>query len=150
MFPVIICDISKALFSSFEFYADNFVEFGVFKALFSSFEFYADKLVEFGVFKALSSSFEIYAKKKPKHRHRCQAKKKVQKWRRRALPYELVMKCLCQPRNKPQHLVGPEKPVRWRWKKRKFGLAEVQPHIGLEPSTLDKFCSYDHDFLALP
>ncbi len=36
-------------------------------------------------------------------------------------------------------LVVPEKPVRWRWKKRKFGL-----------STLDKFCSYDYDFLALP
>ncbi len=70
--------------------------------------------------------------------------------RRHALPYGLVMKCLRRPRNKPQRLVGPEKPVRWRWKKRKFGLAEVQPCIGLEPSTLDKFCSYDHDFLALP
>jgi hypothetical protein len=55
------------------------------KALFSSFEFYADKFVEFEVFMASSSSFEFYAKKKPKHHHRHQAKKKVQKWRRRAL-----------------------------------------------------------------
>ncbi len=110
----------------------------MFKALFSSFEFYADKFVEFGVFKALFSSFEFYAKKK------------VRKWRRRALPYGLVMKCLHRPRNKPQHLVGSEKPVRWRWKKRKFGLAEVQFHMGLERSTLHKFCLYDHDFLALP
>ena len=57
---------------------------------------------------------------------------------------------LHRPRNKPQRLVRPEKPVRWRWKKRKFGLAEVQSRIGLERSTLNKFCSYDHDFLALP
>jgi hypothetical protein len=111
----------------------------MFKALFSSFEFYTDKFVEFGVFKALSSSFEFYAKKKPKHHHRCRAKKKVRKWRRRALPYGLVMKCLRRPRNKPQRLVCPEKPVRWRWKKRKFGLAEVQSRIGLERSTLNKF-----------
>jgi hypothetical protein len=36
----------------------------------------------------------LSSKKKPKHCHHCQAKKKVQKWRRRALPYGLVMKCL--------------------------------------------------------
>jgi hypothetical protein len=99
----------------------------------------------------LGSSWDFLgSKKKPKHRHHRQAKKKVQKWRRRALPYGSVMKCLRQPRNKPQRLVGPEKPVCWRWKKRKFGLAEVQPCIGLEPSTLDKFCLYNFDFLALP
>ncbi len=63
------------------------------KALFSSFEFYANKFFEFGVFKALSSSFEFYTKKKPKHHHHRQAKRKVQKWRRRVLPYGLVMKC---------------------------------------------------------
>ncbi len=40
-------------------------------------------------------------------------------------------------------------PVRWRWKKRKLGLAKVQSRIGHERSTLDKFCLYDHDFLAL-
>ncbi len=42
---------------------------------------------------------------------------------------------LHRPRNKPQHLVSPEKPVHWRWKKRKFGLAKVQSRIGLEQST---------------
>jgi hypothetical protein len=118
----------KALFSSLEFYAKKFVEIGLRKASFSSLEFYS------------FSSLEFYAEK-PKHRHRCRTKKKVRKWRRRALPYGLVMKCFCRPRNKPQHLVVSEKPVRWRWKKRKFGLAEVQSRIGLEPSTLDKFCS---------
>ena len=64
--------------------------------------------------------------------------------------YGLVMKCLSPPRNKPPRLVGSEKPVRWRWKKRNVGFAEVQSRIGLEQSTLDKFCSYEHDFLALP
>ena len=98
---------------------------------------------------AIFSSLEFSAEK-PKHRHRRRAKKKVQKWRRRALPYRLVIKCLRRPKNKPQRLVGPEKPVSWRWKKRKLGLAEVQSRIGLERSTLNKFCSYDHDFLALP
>jgi hypothetical protein len=38
----------KASFSSFEFYADGFVEFGVSKALFSSFEFYANKFLSLG------------------------------------------------------------------------------------------------------
>ena len=136
------------------------------KALYSSLEFYAKKFVEYGLRKTSFSSLEFYVKKK------------VRKWRRRALPYGLVMKCLrryasfvlvtiacafscklereCRyrslrrPRNKPQRLVRPKKPVRWRWKKRKFGLAEVQSRIGLERSTLNKFCSYDHDFLALP
>ncbi len=126
LFPVIICYMLKASFSSLEFYAKKFVEFGLRKASFSSLEFYS------------FSSLEFYAKKK------------VRKWRRHALPYGLVMKCLCRPRNKPQHLAGSENSVRWRWKKRKFGLAEAQSRIGLEQSTLDKFCSYDHDFLALP
>ncbi len=140
----------KALSSSFEFYADGFVEY-VSKALSSSFEFYADGFVEFGlrdliwklvhwlmsqlgcviqVLGFCGSSWDFLgSKKKPKHRHRRQAKKKVQKWRRHALPYGLVMKCLRQPRNMPQRLVGPEKPVCWRWKKRNFGLAEVQSRI---------------------
>ena len=113
------------------------------KASFSSLEFYAKKFVEFGLRKA-SFSFTSFSCSE------FSVKKKVRKWRRRALPYGLVMKCLCRPRNKPQHLVGPEKPVRWRWKKRKLGLAKVQSRIGLEQSTLDKFCLYDHDFLALP
>jgi hypothetical protein len=64
------------------------------KASFSSFEFYAKRFEKRSVFKALFSSFEFYANKNPKHHHRRQAKKKVRKWRRRALPYGLVMKCL--------------------------------------------------------
>ena len=47
-------------------------------------------------------------------------------------------------------MVVPEKPVRWRYKKRKVGFAKVQSQLGLEKSTLERFCSYDHDFLGLP
>ena len=50
----------------------------------------------------------------------------------------------------PLRLVGPEKPVRWRWKQRKVGFAAVQSWIGIKRLTLDKFCSCNHDFLALP
>ena len=94
--------MSKALYSSLEFYAKKFVEFGVSKASSSRFEFYANLvrwlMSQLGCViqvlgQALSSIFEFYAKK-PKHRHRRRAKKKVRKWRRRALPYGLVMKCL--------------------------------------------------------
>ena len=79
--------------------------------------------------------------KNTKRRHRCQAKLKVRRWRRRALPYGLVMKCLCWPKNMPPRLVGPEKPVRWRWKQQKVGFAAVQSWIGNKSSRLDKFCS---------
>ena len=85
-----------------------------------------------------------------KHRHRRRAKLKVRGWRRRALPYGLVMKCLRRPNNMPPRLVLPEKPVRWRWKQRKVGFAAVTSRIGIESSTLNKFCSGIHDFLALP
>ena len=114
--------MSKALYSSLEFYAKKFVESGVSKASSSRFEFYADLvrwlMSQLGCViqvlkQAIFSSLEFFAKK-PKHRHRRRAKKKVRKWRRRALPYRLVIKCLCRPRNKPQRLVGPEKPVSWR------------------------------------
>ncbi len=44
------------------------------KASFSSFEFYAKKFVEYGLRKALSSSFEFYAKQKgPKMETSCVA-----------------------------------------------------------------------------
>ena len=60
-----------------------------------------------------------------------------------------MLRLLFSPLNKVC-LVGPEKPVRWRWKKWKVGFPKVQSRTGLEQSTLDRFCSYDHDFLALP
>ena len=61
-----------------------------------------------------------------------------------------MMKCLRRTSAKSPCLVGPEKPVRWRCKKRKAGFAEVQSRLGLEQSTLERFCSYEYDFLALP
>ncbi len=88
--------------------------------------------------------------KNTKHRHRRQAKLKVQRLRGRALPYGLVMKCLCWPKNMPPRLVRPEKPVRWRWKQQKVGFAAVKSWIGIKRLTLNKFCSCNHDFLALP
>jgi hypothetical protein len=50
----------------------------------------------------------------------------------------------------PPRLAGPEKPVRWRWKQRKVGFAAVKSRIGIKSSTLNKFCSGNHDFLPLP
>ena len=85
-----------------------------------------------------------------KHRHRRRAKLKVRGWRRRALPYGLVMKCLRRPNNMPPRLVGPEKPVRWMWKQRKVGFAAVTSRMGIKSSTLNKFCFGINDFLALP
>jgi hypothetical protein len=92
----------KVLYSSLEFYAKKFVEFGVSKASSSRFEFYADLvrwlMSQLGcVIQVLGQAlFSIldFSVEKPKHRHRRRAKKKVRKWRRRALPYGLVMKCL--------------------------------------------------------
>ncbi len=46
LFPVIICYMLKASFSSLEFYAKKFVEFGLRKASFSSLEIYATKKVQ--------------------------------------------------------------------------------------------------------
>ena len=88
--------------------------------------------------------------KKSKHRHRRRAKLKVRRFRRRALPYELVMKCLRRPKNMPPRLDEPEKPARWRWKQRKVGFAAVKSSIGIKNLTLNKFCYGNHDFLALP
>ena len=88
--------------------------------------------------------------KKSKHRHRRQAKLKAQRFRRRALPYGLVMKCLRRPKNMPPRLVEPEKPPRWRWKQRKVGFAAVISSIGIKSLTINKFCYGNHDFLALP
>jgi len=85
-----------------------------------------------------------------KRRRRRRARSKVRTWRRRALAYGLVMKCLRRPSNMPPRLVGPERPVRWRWKQRKVGFAAVQARLGLRSSTLNDFCSHNHDFLALP
>ena len=87
---------------------------------------------------------------KSKHRHRCQAKSKARRFRRRALPYGLVMKCLSRPKNMPPRLVEPEKPARWRWKQKKVGFAAVKSQFGIKSSTIHKFCSGNYDFLALP
>ncbi len=50
----------------------------------------------------------------------------------------------------PPRLVGPEKPVRWRWKQRKVGFAALTSKIGIKSSTLNKLCYGNHDFLTLP
>ena len=91
---------------------------------------------------------KMKSKKKSKHRRHRRAKKKIRRWRRRALPYGLVMKCLRRPSHRPPRLVGPEKPVRWRWKKRKDRFDKE--NITLKRSTLETFCAWEHDFLALP
>ena len=78
----------KASYSSLEFYAKKFVEFGLSKASSSKFEFYADLvrwlMSQLGcviqVLGSFGSSWDFLgSKKKPKHRHRRRAKKKVQK-----------------------------------------------------------------------
>ena len=74
--------------------------------------------------------------KKSKHRHRRRAKLKARRFRRRALPYGLVMKCLPRPKNMPLRLVEPEKPPRWRWKQRKVGFAAVISSIGIKARRL--------------
>ncbi len=77
--------MSKGLYSSLEFYAKKFVEFGVSKASSSRFEFYADlvrwlmsqlRCVIQVLGQAISSSLEFSAEK-TKHCHRRRAKKKV-------------------------------------------------------------------------
>ncbi len=87
--------------------------------------------------------------KKSKHRHRRRARLKARRFRRRALPYGLVMKCLLCPKNMPPRSVEPEKPPRWRWKQRKVGFAAVISSIEIKSSTINKFCYDNHDFLAL-
>jgi hypothetical protein len=89
-------------------------------------------------------------KKKCLHRERCaRAKAKVKKWRRRALPVALVVRCWRRSSSKAPRLVSTiAEPVRWKWKKKKVGLSSVMSE--LKSSTLQGFCAVDHDFLRLP
>ena len=89
-------------------------------------------------------------KNKCSHRERrARAKARVRRWRRRALPVALVVRCRRRSGNIPPRLASiSTEPVRWKWKEKKVGLSSVMS--GLEPSTLHSFCAVDHDFLRLP
>ena len=89
-------------------------------------------------------------KNKCSHRERrARAKARVRRWRRRALPVALVVRCRRRSGNIPPRLASiSTEPVRWKWKEKKVGLSSVMS--GLEPSTLRSFCAVDHDFLRLP
>jgi len=64
----------------------------------------------------------------------------------------LVVQCRRRPCNKPPRLVSlvpKSEPVRWKWKQRNaVGLDSVTSR--LDPSTLNSFCTGNHDFLRLP
>ena len=89
-------------------------------------------------------------KNKCSHRERrARAKARVRRWRRRALPVALVVRCRRRSGNIPPRLASiSTEPVCWKWKEKKVGLSSVMS--GLEPSTLHSFCAVDHDFLRLP
>ena len=91
-------------------------------------------------------------KKRCPHRKRhakAKAKSRVRRWRRRALPVALVVRCWRRSSNKAPRLVADiSEPVHWKWKKKKVGLSSVM--LELELSTLQGFCAVDHDFLRLP
>ena len=91
-------------------------------------------------------------KKRCPHHKRCaraKAKDRVRRWRRRALPVALVVRCWCRSSNKAPRLVADiSEPVRWKWRKKNVGLSSVMSELKL--STLQGFCAVDHDFLRLP
>jgi hypothetical protein len=82
-------------------------------------------------------------KKRCSHLKRCtraKAKDRVWRWRRRALPVALVVRCRHRSSNKAPHLVSDiSKPVRWKWKKKEVGLPSVMSKLKL--STLQGFCA---------
>ncbi len=83
------------------------------------------------------------------HRTRAKAKDRVWRWRHRALPVALVVRCWRRSSNKAPYLASDiSEPVRWKWKKKKVGLSSVMSELKL--STLQSFCVVDHDFLRLP
>ena len=101
--------------------------------------------------------WSFHPRKKKKKRvsnreRRARAKARVRKFRRRALAVALVIRCRRRPCNKPPRLVplAPKsEPVRWKWKQRNaVGLDSVISR--LDPSTLNSFCTGNHDFLRLP
>jgi hypothetical protein len=91
-------------------------------------------------------------KKRCSHRKRCtraKAKDRVRRWRHRALPVALVVRCRHRSSNKAPRLVADiSEPVHWKWKKKNVGLSLVM--LELKLSTLQGFCAVDHDFLHLP
>ena len=101
--------------------------------------------------------WSFHPRKKKKKRvsnreRRARAKARVGKFRRRALAVALVVRCRRRPCNKPPRLVSlvpKSEPVRWKWKQRNaVGLDSVISR--LDPSTLNSFCTGNHDFLRLP
>ncbi len=104
-----------------------------------------------------------------KRRTRAKAKDRVWRWRRRALPVALVVRCWRRSsipgsqnirnmnilyrlfKNKAPCLAfNISQPVHWKWKKKNVGLSSVLSELKL--STLQGFCAvdHDHDFLRLP
>ena len=78
----------------------------------------------------LRGSVSISRKKKGcshRERHtRAKAKDRVWRWRRRALPVALVVRCLRRSSKKAQCLAADiSEPVGWKWKKKKVGLSSV-------------------------
>jgi hypothetical protein len=83
-------------------------------------------------------------KKRCSHSKRCtraKAKNRVWRWRRRALPIALVVRCRRRSSNKALRLASDiSEPVHWKWKKKKVGLSSVMSELKL--STLQGFlCS---------
>ena len=93
--------------------------------------------------------------------------KRARQWRRRALPFALVVRCRTRARSRPPRLDGTQfmsphisKHVRWmgrrvraraffwsrRYSKRSNG---IEPFGGLLKSTLDDFLRVDRDYLQL-
>ncbi len=80
---------------------------------------------------------------------RAKAKDRVWRWRQRALPVALVVRCQHRSSNKaPRLLDDISEPVHWKWRKKNVGLSSVMSELKL--STLQGFCAVDHDFLRLP
>ena len=106
----------------------------------------------FSAVKGLLRGLVPIGRKKKKCLHcerRARAKAKVKKWRCRALPVALVVRCWHRSSSKDPRLVSTiAEPVRWKWKKKKVGLSSIMSK--LKSSTLQGFCAVDHDFLRLP
>jgi hypothetical protein len=78
----------------------------------------------------LCGSVPISRKKKRcphcEHRTRAKAKDRVHRWRRRALPIALVVRCWRRSSNKAPRLASDIfEPVHWKWKKKKVCLSSV-------------------------
>ncbi len=57
---------------------------------------------------------------------RAKAKDRARRWRLRALPIALVVRCRRRSSNKAPHLASDtSEPVHWKWKKKKVGLSSI-------------------------